>query len=112
MDFVQNKKMERPTRAGALPKALGQALGQRVQRLRNEGRVVGGADIDAAAQRLKASRNPQRDLSLIEGNLRGTCPTVDGAVREFRAAQQSTSPEPGTGEWNKFAVGISQIRGR
>lgn len=112
MDFVQNRKTQRPTKAGALPKALGQALGQRVQRLRNEGRIVGGADIEAAAQRLKASKNPQRDLSLIEGNLRATCPTVEGAVREFRNAQQSTSPEPGAGEWQRFAVGISQVRGR
>lgn len=112
MDFVQNRKMERPTKAGALPKALGQALGQRVQRLRGEGRIVGGADIDAAAQRLKASRNPQRDLSVIEGSLRATCPPLSEAVREFRAAQQSTSPEPGAGEWHRFAVGISQIRGR
>ena len=94
MEIVQNKKMERPTNAGSLSPALRQALGQRVQRL------------------LSTSRAPQRDLPVIEGNLRATCPTLDKAVREFRAAQQSTSPDPEQLKWDRLSVGLSQIRGR
>ena len=112
MEIVQNKKMERPTDAGSLSPALRQALRQRVQRLRAEGRVVGGAEIADAVRRLSTSRAPQRDLPVIEGNLRATCPTLDKAVREFRAAQQSTSPDPEQAKWDRLSVGLSQIRGR